>query len=1093
MTWRKWLVRSLVFSILGLVVLVALLYEAWTNPTAVRQLVHDKLSKLFVGANVNLDSARLRLFGGIGIRDLRMGRRDELDRGDWLYVPSAVIYHDKEHLLAGELGVRKIELDRPRIRIVRERDGRVNVAGLLAPPDLSEHVPTLIIRRGIVQLEDRCADGSSVVLEIKDVNLSVVNDPLSTLVLEGDGQTDAIGPIRLRGRVQRSTGATSGLVELPDVPVGPTLIGRLAGYCPEIKQHGSELNGKAKIESTIVYRPDLTEPLSYDIRGEFNDGYWRADCLPAPLYAMRAELRCVNGRIPRALLRARCDGAEVALDLQNLVWTGKRPKNLEDLVSQLDLKVEHLALRPAHFDCLPPLGAKIQKMYHPAGPVSLSYTFQRSDAEHWEKHCEIRPEGMTAEFEHFRYPIENLTGKIAVDLSNDRDDFIRVDLSGQGGGRPVIVSGYIRGDERSEVELVVAANDVPIDHRLISALPAKSREVARTFLPTRSRELGLDDQPLGLIRSAGLASVKVFVRRARGQDHFANRYLISLRDAAVKYDIFPLPLEKVSGVLDILPDHWECRDFHGVHKGGEISVNACSFREDASEVRAAAARFRARLAPGKRTASVVRLGSPELADSRPQRECVEISIRGKDILLDSEFEKAVSPPELPGRAALRNAWAMLALRGRLSFESFVVDRPDQPQDIDVTVDVRGCSMQPDFFRYTLSDVSAGVRYTQGRVFIKDMSAKHGTSRLGLKSAIVDLKPTGGFTGWFDDIRGDELSIDKDFLLALHPILRHGLESLQIRGPLQALARRITVDAPGVPGEPMRIWWEGGATLRKQQFQAGIEIDDVDGEIWCNGYYNGRQLEGVEGRAVLERARILGQPFTKLQGRIVVAPETPDVLSLYDLKADLFGGVLGGEARFSFRSPMRYEVKLDALHVQLEQFGKHNRLGPDAQIQGPARASLHLTGEGTDLSGLRGNGRVEVARGKLYRLPVLLDLVKAFGLRLPDRTAFEQARMIFGIEGPQMRIHALDLYGNAISLRGLGTLNLDGSNLNLDFSADWGRMPQLLPQPVSDFSQAVSDQLFKIKLRGKIASPRFEKEILPPVVEPIKRVFGGSRG
>jgi hypothetical protein len=68
MAWRKWFVRSLVFSVLGLAVLAALLYEAWTNPAAVRRQVHDKLHKLFIGATISVDSARLRLLGGIGVR-----------------------------------------------------------------------------------------------------------------------------------------------------------------------------------------------------------------------------------------------------------------------------------------------------------------------------------------------------------------------------------------------------------------------------------------------------------------------------------------------------------------------------------------------------------------------------------------------------------------------------------------------------------------------------------------------------------------------------------------------------------------------------------------------------------------------------------------------------------------------------------------------------------------------------------------------------------------------------------------------------------------------------------------------------------------
>ena len=130
---------------------------------------------------------------------------------------------------------------------------------------------------------------------------------------------------------------------------------------------------------------------------------------------------------------------------------------------------------------------------------------------------------------------------------------------------------------------------------------------------------------------------------------------------------------------------------------------------------------------------------------------------------------------------------------------------------------------------------------------------------------------------------------------------------------------------------------------------------------------------------------------------------------------------------------------------------------------------------------------------MYRLPLLLDLVKAFGLRLPDRTAFEQARMIFGIEGPQMRVHGMDLIGNAISLRGQGRSTLMAAT-SISISAPiLGHVPQMLPPLISDLSQAFNDQLFKIKVRGKITAPRFDKELIPGVVEPIKKVFGENIG
>jgi hypothetical protein len=1080
MAWRKWLVRSLVFSFLGLAVLAAVLYEAWTNPTAIRREVLAKLTHECVGATVSLDSARLRLLGGIAVRDLRLARRDDLGRGDFLYVPSAVIYHDKEHLLEGTLAFHKIELDRPRLRIIRERDGRINLGGVLAPPDPRLRVPTIIIRRGTLVLEDYASSANGVVLEIKDVNLTVVNDPLSTLLIDGSGQTDAMGSVRIQARFHRPSSAASAVVELPNVPVGPLVVQRLANFCPAGARHLRELSGDARIQAVLTYRPGAGEPLSYDVHAELKNGQWQHERLPAVLRQLHVSLRCLNGRIPHAQLQARADDALVKVEVRNAVWPGHPPQCLEEVVSNIDARIEHFPIASKTFDPLPPACQRLRELYRPAGPVTLTYRFQRDDAGHWDKRWRIQPEGMTACFKEFPYPLDAVTGNIDVHFASEAEDEILVDLAGRGSDRPLRVRGSIHGEKRSAVDLVIEANDVPVDQKLLIALPKNSLNVARTFLPIRSRELGLLEQPLGLVQPAGLADIKVFVRRNHGEEHFTNRYLIGFHDTSIRYDLFPYPLEKVTGVLDIQPDHWECRDFHGSHKGGEISVNACSFRVDAGEAHAVQA-VRADLPSTDNSA-------PE--NRRPQRECVQVAIRGKNILLDPEFEQALSPPEVPGRAALRNAWSMLTLRGRLNFESIVVDRPDEPQDIDVAVDLKGCSMKPEFFRYAMSDLSAGVRYVHGQVEVKNASARHGACRLGLEKAIIVLKPGGGFGAWLTGIRGDDLLIDEEFLRALHPALRRGLEPLQIRNPLH-VETSLTLDAPAVPGEPMKIWWDGGARLRKQILQTGVEIKDVDGVIWCHGHHNGRQFEGVSGHALLERATILDQPFTQLQGRIEVAPETPDILSLYDLKANVFGGFVGGEARFTFSAPIHYEVKLDALNVQLEQFGRHNQLGADAQLQGPARAALHLIGDGTDLSGLKGNGRIEVAHGKMYRLPLLLDLLKAFGLRMPDRTAFEQARMIFGIEGPQMRIHALDLFGNAISLRGQGTLNLDGSNVHLDFSADWGRVPQMLPPGLSDGLQGVSDLLFKIKVRGKLSSPHFDKELVPGVVEPIKKVFGRS--
>src|SRR5258708_14588242 len=147
MSGRKWMVRGLVFSVLGCSAVTALLYQAWTNPTATRRQVLSQLDRVFIGAHVRLDSARLRLLGGISFSDLRMTSKDDLQRNGFLYVPDGIIYHDKERWANGDLAIRKIELHRLRLQVVRDHDGNWNVKDLLDIPNLNERVPMLVFQQ----------------------------------------------------------------------------------------------------------------------------------------------------------------------------------------------------------------------------------------------------------------------------------------------------------------------------------------------------------------------------------------------------------------------------------------------------------------------------------------------------------------------------------------------------------------------------------------------------------------------------------------------------------------------------------------------------------------------------------------------------------------------------------------------------------------------------------------------------------------------------------------------------------------------------------------------------------------------------------
>src|SRR5262249_43027668 len=203
------------------------------------------------------------------------------------------------------------------------------------------------------------------------------------------------------------------------------------------------------------------------------------------------------------------------------------------------------------------------------------------------------------------------------------------------------------------------------------------------------------------------------------------------------------------------------------------------------------------------------------------------------------------------------------------------------------------------------------------------------------------------------------------------------------------------------------------------------------------------------------------------------------------------GRLAHEAGSELGRTYAYEMLLNASRVKLEQLGGH--IFRASEMSGVANGSLHLSCEGGDAEGVHGKGRLDVPTGKMYRLPLFLDLFKWLGLRLPDRTAFEQAHAQFRIEGPRLHIENLELDGSAISVHGQGGMKLAGSEVKPDLNADWGRLWPLLPPGINTLSREVSHQLLKIKVHGKLSELKFQQELVPVVTEPLKKIWNGLSG
>src|SRR5208282_3414130 len=96
--------------------------------------------------------------------------------------------------------------------------------------------------------------------------LTLLNDPLTTVLVEGTGTSDMIGALQVHGALQRDTHEFALEAKALGVPLTSTLVQRAARYCPDSPLHGLQIDGKADFEVDLAYRPQYPQPLHFDLR-----------------------------------------------------------------------------------------------------------------------------------------------------------------------------------------------------------------------------------------------------------------------------------------------------------------------------------------------------------------------------------------------------------------------------------------------------------------------------------------------------------------------------------------------------------------------------------------------------------------------------------------------------------------------------------------------------------------------------------------------------------------------------------------------------------------------------------------------------------
>ncbi len=816
---------------------------------------------------------------------------------------------------------------------------------------------------------------------------------------------------------------------------------KLTGLGAVIEQFQREMGAEGKADLTIGISRDAKGKLS--VRGRAAPRGMALSPRALPGYRL-TDVRGLTGAEAAELLDAEIDHADgdppITFDEKTVAFHSLSARHgggrliLNGVVGGLDTAKPTYALRIAARDL--PLDDDLRvvsekampgfwKTFLPAGRTSadvavtdqpgaphplVDITFGRRGS---------TPSALSAVYKYFPYKLDRVSGRIVV----ENNTVALHSVGGFHGQAPVTVSGRVDGVDRKwpDFELKVAGYDLPLDEDLAAALLAKAREAYDSFSPSGVADVvgSLGKAPGGKFRYELTATLK--------------------KDVSLTYDQFPYPLDAVTGVLVILPEH--------------VAVQGMT----------------ARLGKGRMTAAgriLLGKGGPDM----------DLTIEASDVALGKTLRDALSVwPEAA------KAWRLLKPVGGVADATVkLTPRPAGVEQIpfDVTVRPKGTAITFQPFPYPVSDVRGTVVIKPGRVTLKDDLRANGPDGGVIKfSGVVE---TDKASPAFDlAVSATGIPINKRLLgvvpETLQAVMRHvhpgGTCDIQL-DRLVLTPRKTAAGAAAPAGKASPSQWrvDGQIDLRDADVDIGFESKKITGAVAgtleCDD--NGDAL-AIDAAVDLAKMSLGGRAVTNVTAELSKAADNP-LLRVLKLCGRGYGGRFDGQAEVLFSDPVRYGVELAARDLHLNALLNAGVTDPAKRIKSTGLLAGRLALQGTvgKVGTRRADGAMQITRGKIAHVPLPLGLVNVVFLQLPTGPSFSTGKLHYYVKGNKLVLHNIYLAGGNASIVGNGSLDLDTEKIDLVFVSG---SPKIVPGEFRTLWTAALRGLLPTRITGTWRNPR----------------------
>ena len=648
--------------------------------------------------------------------------------------------------------------------------------------------------------------------------------------------------------------------------------------------------------------------------------------------------------------------------------------------------------------------------------------------------------GATITDREFPYRLSDLRGQVSFAGGK----VVLSEVRGNHGPAQVRLSGELRPGSPTRVELQVTGAQLPLDEDLRRALPEPVQKV------------------WDKLHLAG--TVDVSSRLSGPPEALQKTIDITTTDASLRYEGFPYPLRNLAGQL-----HYE---------EGQLSWDLKT-RQDADD-------------------DGVRISTFGRADGLPQQPVARWGVVAENLSLDETLSEAIAQQPLLSRIWQQvevdpGARANLGTYLRYENGSTVVERVE----VDLT-EARG------LFRllpYPFERITGKVTYEPGVITLEGLRGERAGGWVEVRRGRIDNLL--GEPSFELQLSAQNFPLDEHLRALLPPGHRDLWDRLAPSGYLDFPKDVVTVSGGPTGPDERVITYHGDLGLKDVAFTLGLEFQEVTGKLSLSGQVVSRRPprerppgeargEGQArpyqvashrygGTGGLTRMVASNKLLTNVTGSFL---KEGDMLGFSNVTAQMYGGRLQGAVRLDLKpGKVTYGSRVNLEGLNLGPFVRHTFEYQGEELEGRLSGEVVLQGIGPSRRELVGEGKLTIAEGKLYRMPVLLRILNLLQLSPPRKAAFSRAAISYYLVEENLVINELNLWGRGLNIFGSGTVTPD-NQLDLTLYSGFGR-GQFPHIPVlSDAVELVGKQLVRLQVAGSFGEPEVTVEPLSPLSAPL---------